>query len=138
MIDDLTRSFVKRNMIPAQYNLIPQFIKFCSEDFRFLASDPEKLKTPEFCAQIMGMFLPVYSLRQNQIKSVVTNAIKSSLLKTVDFKLASLFLPAIAKTCSSFYAVWKVKNSMTIVIRQTKRFAFVNKLTNARKEIYVY
>lgn len=134
MIDDLTKSFVKRNMIPAQYNLIPPFVKFCSEGYRTLASDPEKLKTSEFCTLVMEMFLPIFSLRQTQVKSVITNSMKSTTLTTVDFKLVSLFLPAIANTCSSFYSVWKVKNSMTIAVRQIKRFVFINRLNNACKK----
>ena len=135
LLDDLINSFFKRNMIPPRYDLLPPLIKFCSEDYRRLASTPEKLATSELCTTVMELFLPTLAFRPGQIRSVTTTACKSSTETQVSFQLASTFLPVIAKACSSFFSVWKTKNSMTIIIRQTKRFAFVNRMNRACNDI---
>ena len=131
LLDDLIHSFFKRNMIPPRFDLLPPLIKFCNEDYRRLFSTPEKLALSEFCTTIMEFFLPTLAFRPGQIRSVVTSACKVSNETQVNFQLVSTFLPVIAKACSSFFSVWKTKNSMTIIIRQTKRFAFVSRMNHA-------
>lgn len=118
--------------MPSQYNLLPPLIKFCN-DHNLLSTTPEKLTVSGFCTDIMELFLPINSLRLVQARDVIRTAIESSPISAVDFKVVSLFLPVISSACSSFYSVWKVKNSMTIVIRQTKRFAFVSRLNKSCK-----
>lgn len=131
-------SFVKRNMVPAQYDLLPPLIKFCSEDYKLLPSTPGKLAVSEFCTQIMELFLPVLSIRLNQSREIISTAVKSSTITQVDFKVVSIFLPVIAKACSTFHSIWKTKKYAYIIIRQTKRFAFINRLNNACKYLFIY